>query len=476
MDHVATSPTNGQPSVKNGVVNGQAHKIKDQLNQKPLTVNNTAAPVASPSFNIPSDFQIHDVDGNLGATDKPPSNSLKSAPSPPLGVLVSNYVFISLLKSASLPVQHNTDSMFQSNFKGTFAGSGFNLIFRPNSGPPSTTTFPNPVSPAPPAVPNENVLELNLTKETLSFSTPLGTVPNRGLQKQNDIFLNGVPYIQSISDVTNPSTGKPDGVPAPIHFEPGLWMHVPPTTDDPTLSESLVRMASIPHGTTINAQALAPTSSTPGPPTIPPVSITPFPIGGGAPIPFVAQNASNTTTPRLPQDLTKFIAAGTITQAILTDPNTVLRTALTTQNQKITNTITFTVSTSPQAPELGGGTANIAFLQGGASASAPQTGPNASAVQMSATFWIETVEHSLVVPHFAPGDSPLHISPAGSGLVFEVTPPREIKVPETVVVHSTQIQYSQVVFLNFAGLTWPHVSVATLEPEGVLSVPDSVWG
>ena len=80
------------------------------------------------------------------------------------------------------------------NFTGQFAGTGFNMIFRPNSGPPTTTIFPAPVSPPPPNPPSENVLELNLTTETLTFSSPLGSVPNRGLEKQNDILLNGVSY------------------------------------------------------------------------------------------------------------------------------------------------------------------------------------------------------------------------------------------------------------------------------------------
>ncbi len=75
-----------------------------------------------------------------------------------------------------------------SNFTGEFAGRGFSTIFRPNSGPPTTTLFPNAVSPPPPTPPSENVLELNLMTETLTFSDkPLGSVPNRGLEAQNDI-------------------------------------------------------------------------------------------------------------------------------------------------------------------------------------------------------------------------------------------------------------------------------------------------
>jgi hypothetical protein len=48
------------------------------------------------------------------------------------------------------------------NFHGDFAGRGFNMIFRPNNGPPTSTTFLNPVA-GPPIPNNENVLELNLT-------------------------------------------------------------------------------------------------------------------------------------------------------------------------------------------------------------------------------------------------------------------------------------------------------------------------
>jgi hypothetical protein len=348
-------------------------------------------------------FQIQSVDGNLDPTKASDSPSM----APPLGVL--------------------------ENFKGTFAGTGFNLIFRPNSGPPTTTTFPNPVFPPPPTTPSENVLMLNLTTEMLSFSPPLGSIPNRGLSRQNDIFLNGVSYVQTISDVTKVATGKADGTPVPIHYEPGLWMHIPPSTSDPTITESLVRMASIPHGTTINAQCLAPSTTLQGPPIIPPVNITPFLMGTSqllGSVPFISQTAAKTNTPRLPQDLSKFIAEGTITQATLNDPNAVLRDA--NVGKSITKTVSFTVSTHSATPDQGGGTTNIAFLRGvaarltealtgglfggitgglapGLAGAATGTGPNAEAVQMSATFWIETVQHIIVVPPFKPGQvSVLH--------------------------------------------------------------------
>ena len=164
-----------------------------------LIENPSAVKSTAPTINVPSDFEISSQNARLGD----PSKKLRKLLPPPLGVL--------------------------ENFKGNFAGTGFNLIFRPNSG---ETTFPGPLDPslpAPPNPPNENVLELNLTKENLTFSSSLGEVPNRGLEKQPDIRLNGVPYVQSVNDVTNLDTGKGDNPENPIHFEPGLWMHVPAT-------------------------------------------------------------------------------------------------------------------------------------------------------------------------------------------------------------------------------------------------------
>ncbi|TKA79279.1 hypothetical protein B0A55_04244 [Friedmanniomyces simplex] len=355
-----------------------------------------------------------------------------------------------------------------SAFSGNFSGTGFNTIFRPNSGPPSGTTFTNAVTPAPPTAPSENVLELNLTTETLNFGSALGRVPNRGLGEQSDVFLNGVPYVQSVNDVANLSTGNRDGAPLGIHFETGIWMHLPATTADPPLAASIVRMGSIPHGTTINAQSLEPTQTFSGPPVIPAVDLTPFVIGSSPPIkiPFASQTATNASTPRIPQDLSAFIAAGTITQAILTDPNTVLRNANT--GKKIIKTEVFTVSTTPSAPELGGGTANIAFLTGTTSA-----GPNANAATMTATFWINTVQSTLTIPS---GSAPLRVIQTppphpGARVPSFVVPPTANPVGErTITVTHTEIQYSQTVNLNFAGLTWPHVSVATLVPTAELHV------
>ena len=410
-----------------------------------------AAQTASPegaTISLPSNFEIHVVIIKLL------SKEIYTTPAPPLLVL--------------------------DNFKGTFAGNGLNTIFRPQSSATPTTFPKNPLQGNP-----DNVLEVNLTTETLAFADALGSIPNRGLFGQGDIFLSGVPYVQTIQDVTNPATGLADGPATGIHFEPGLWMRVPASTINPKQVESLNRMASIPHGTTINAQGVAPTPTTTtlGPPSIPAANITPFIIGSNPPafVPkFPSQTATSNNTLRLPQDLGPFISKGTITQAILDDPNTVLRNANT--GKSITKTTPIQISTSPKAPQLGGGTANIDFLEGATTGST--SGPNAHAAQMDATFWISEVSHKITVPVHTLGQGPLQIaapspvkgaSPGFQAPSFIVDPPSAITAPKTITVTSTQIQYSQTVLLNFNGLSWPHVSVATLIPKDPIKVPNSVF-
>lgn len=330
-------------------------------------------------------------------------------------------------------------------FTGAWIGSGFNTIFRPLSGGGP-----------------DNILELNLTSEQLTFSADLGSVPNRGFV-QPDIFFNGVPYLQAISDVTSgPAVG--------IHVEPGIWIAVPSTTN-PREVATFTRMASIPHGVTIEAQGTSTTH--PGAPNIPAVSITP--TAQGHSFVFPSQTAATASQFRIPHDLTTFIAAGTITQAILNDPNTVLRNHI--HNQNIVSTDIISINTQPVAPITGGGTSNIAFLTGGA----PGNQPNARAVQMSATFWIETVEEIIIVPPFKPGEPPLTIEGAseGSGRIapkFIVRPPIEIVQPRRITIQFKQIQYSQNVILVFNGLNWPHVSVATLtSANGTVVTPVGGW-
>ena len=145
--------------------------------------------------------------------------------------------------------------------------------------------------------------------------------------------------------------------------------------------------------------------------------------------------------------------------------------------QKILSTTTLIVRTNPAAPLFGGGTDNIAFLLGDPAAA----NPNANAVTMSAIFWIETVENTLQIPIFPPGQGPITVEPDGPRPFgrpiprFLVDPPVPVPAPRTLTVTSTQIQYTQTVILNFNGLSWPHVSVATLVPADPISIPASAW-
>jgi hypothetical protein len=111
---------------------------------------------------------------------------------------------------------------------GTFIGSGFNLIARPDR--QNNRPF---------------FLELNATQEILEFDNIGGDIPNRG-SIQSDIHLHGVRYLQRVADCTTHSA---------IHLEPGLWIHVPPTTDPPVIAETYVRQATIPHGDSVLAQS-----------------------------------------------------------------------------------------------------------------------------------------------------------------------------------------------------------------------------
>lgn len=262
-----------------------------------------------------------------------------------------------------------------------------------------------------------------------------------------------MPYLQAVTDITIPSAS------VGIHLEPGIWVIVPSTTS-PSEPRTVVRMASIPHGTTINAEGTFTTS--PGAPVIPPVSITPLFADDLGLSRMPSQTAASLNTSRIPQDLTPFIAAGTITQAMLDDPNVVLRHHM--AGQTITSTTALVISTHPPAPLTGGGAANIAFLL-----------TNANVTLMTATFYIETVEHVLRLPARYVPNEPLHLQPTvPSGRpapIFEVTPPPGVLAGHTLKVHSTQIQYTQTVMLKFTGRFWPHVSVATLVPSAPIVVP-----
>ena len=264
---------------------------------------------------------------------------------------------------------------------GKWTGRGFNVIWRPNHTPSSQDRF----------------LELNVTSDQLEFTPISGPIPNRGLL-QPDMNMFGLTYLQQITDA-NLNAG--------LHIEPGLWVAVPATTD-PAVVPTVARLASIPHGTTIVVQGTA--TQLAGAPTIPNTSIKPFSIGHPtSEIDFPEQTLTNQTS---------FRSSGAgltgVTQAMVNNPNGILQAAI--AGQHITATTTLHV-TSTDTPVPGGGTANTAFLKGGAD------GPNAVAVSVNSTFWLETLQ----------GQSA-----------------------------PTQLQYAQTVLLNFNTLSWPHITVATL--------------
>jgi hypothetical protein len=268
---------------------------------------------------------------------------------------------------------------------GTWKGTGFNAIWRPHH-PPS---------------PQDRFLELNLTEETIVFTKIAGKIPNRGLQMP-DINMVGISYLQQISEA--------NGGPA-LHFEPGIWLNVPATTD-PIVGPSVVRMASIPHGTVICAQGTADFHPH-GPPAIPNNNIIPFQVGGGQ-VNFPELILSTPTAFRH--------ATAGVTQAMVDNPNSVLQAAV--HGKPMTSRMHIHITTL-HAPIKGGGIANTAFLGSGSN----PPGGNANAALVDATFWIETL----------PG--------SGGG-------------PDIL-----QLQYTQLVQLDFNGLRWPHVTVATLRKQ-----------
>lgn len=255
--------------------------------------------------------------------------------------------------------------------------------------------------PQQPSSGSDHFLEINVTQEALEFDVIPGDIANRGLL-QEDLTMTGLRYLQQVTD-SNLNAG--------LHLEPGLWLNIPATTD-PALPATIARLATIPHGSSILAQGLAGAPTT-GPAAVPAVSITPFPIGNPVALQqFAEQSLTNNTNFR-----TGGPGLNGVTQAMLDNPNSVLAAAL--SGLTIASTIVLQVSTDDTTPVLGGGLANTAFLQGGSD------GPNALAAHVRSTFWLQTTQGS---------------------------------------AHPDLLQYSQTVLLNFNGLSWPHVSVATLRP------------
>jgi len=232
---------------------------------------------------------------------------------------------------------------------GTFIGTGFNLIARPDK------QNNNPF-----------FLELNATQEILEFTNIGGDIPNRG-SIQSDLILHGVRYLQRVADCTTHTA---------IHLEPGLWLHLPSTSaPDPVTQETYVRQTTIPHGDSVLAQSTFFTTLNGGP-QIAPVDSTPFtgqiPDLNSPPANPVT-NASYlrpyTATP-LP---TECLPAGLDPVQTIKNPALVLQAAIAGRNIK--ETVVIQISTAPV-----GGIVNIPFVV-----------QNANATRLDAIFWIEKV-------------------------------------------------------------------------------------
>jgi hypothetical protein len=229
---------------------------------------------------------------------------------------------------------------------GRWSGSGFNLIARPHFGGG-----------------NDFFLELNLTSETLQFTTIGSPIPNRG-SDQADINLRGVTYLQQISDA------KTNGA---LHIEPGIWLQIPATTA-PTEPESVSRLACVPHGDAACAVGTASTIS--GKPKIEPVNTVPFSPGEKMPAPGTPNTFPEYDLSKPSNFRTSASLLGGISQDMVSDPTVALRHAL--HEQTILETQTLAVTSHK---DKGGGVQNIPFVT-----------QNANASFMSAIFWIERLQ------------------------------------------------------------------------------------
>ncbi|KAM7187563.1 hypothetical protein V8F20_010930 [Naviculisporaceae sp. PSN 640] len=350
----------------------------------------------------------------------------------------------------------------------TFVGGGINMLFRPNN-IQNSTKFPNPISPDPPTPPNNNVLEINLFEEKLTFSKAVAhSIPNRGFKCQGDICLNAIMYVQTVNDVTNCQTGLPDDLPGtPIHAENGFFVHVPASDKDPVVGATINRLGSIPHGVSINLQGVEPTAATLGPPPISPrpnvTTPTPFIQSSDPPEDFPALKVVNDHSARIPQVLEPFVKTGTITNDIMSDPTDVLRAVNQTRN--ILSTITLSMSSSNTTANVpsGGGVVGNAFLDGTGEAGKG----NASPSEVDFTLWIETVEYQVPLPAGTTMTAGTAVTVTFEGITYTLTPPKDIMVPDagqTIPVKVTELQYFQMVVLQFGVLSWPHPTVSTLKP------------
>jgi hypothetical protein len=183
-----------------------------------------------------------------------------------------------------------------------------------------------------------------------------------------------------------------------MHFETGFLLNVP-ATKPPVAKGTVVRLATVPHGVCLLAQGKSNPRPSKGPPAIAPVSSTPTHIDTGQPM-----KDRHSLAP-----FGKAQKKRGIPRKAIGNPNLVLTEAI--KHQTIVRTVTINVKSTND-----GGILSIPFIN-----------ENARVTQFEATFWIEKVLQ-----------------------------------PDHERSYFMQLQYSQKVMLRFAGLDWPHISVATL--------------
>ncbi len=334
---------------------------------------------------------------------------------------------------------------------GTWRGNGFNAIWRPDN--PQSEPFSE----------IKRYLELNLTNDSFDFRVIPGVVPNRGFGPQQDLHLYGLHYLQRVSDADLPPF-KTAG--EALHIEPGLFMNVP--ASEHLDEETIVRLASIPHGVSLLMQGKSPgTVPTLKAPVIPPI----FPIanlpkfvpvnpeGHGVQPVDIPAPAGDGLEHNVPENLDVAAdGAGSQSngpfpadfQGFVNDPNSVLRNAIAHQN--ILGFIAFTLSTENVEDSIG----NIPFLgfPNPAQATAPGNA-NAFVYSASATFWIEWVA-------IDPPDPRAHHAGPATPAVAAPDPGHQAIEPFAGQPSFLQLQYSQVVILIFNKVLWPHVTVGTL--------------
>jgi hypothetical protein len=287
-----------------------------------------------------------------------------------------------------------------SDLTGTWVGKGFNLV----SVPTKDGSGPLPFR-----------LLVNSTEETLVVAPIGGPIPNRG-SKDDDTFFLGLHYLQRVSD------GETN---AGLHVETGLWLNLPEANGQPVLS----RLASVPHGDSVMSLGTAETTTTEVP-SIPAVVSAPFTIDSKG----IRVNDTNPDY-NAPFSQAKAKPPAGIRPEAVDNPNVILNDVL-LSDASAGRTFVKTVKLSVRAPAIvdaGGAPTTVPVilvpgqppLQSGGVQNIPFVDRNAPVTELSATFWIQTVLNK-------------------DGTQF------------------LRLQYSQTVFLQFAGLTWPHISVATL--------------